>query len=107
MNKEAARNASPTNYVSQDDAPFLLIHGTEDPLVPFSQSELLHAALEEAGVDSLLVPVKGGKHGNFPANEVAKRLRQFFDKHLRGKEISISSEPIQLVSTSKSPVSRT
>lgn len=104
-NKEATRKASPTSYVSKDDPPCLFIHGTKDPLVPFSQSELLHAAFRKAGVDSVLVAVEGGKHGNFGGNEVAKRLRQFFDKHLRGQEISISNQPIKLVADQAKPES--
>jgi len=94
-NKAAARNASPTSYVSKDDPPFLFIHGTDDPTVPFSQSELLHAALQKAGVDSILIPVEGGGHGNFRTNEVALRMQQFFDKHLRGAGVTISPEPIK------------
>jgi len=33
--------ASPLTYVSADDPPFLFIHGEEDDLVPFSQSQVL------------------------------------------------------------------
>jgi dipeptidyl aminopeptidase/acylaminoacyl peptidase len=42
--------------------PFLLVHGTADWLVPYAQSEQLHAALTAAGVDSRLVPVEGAEH---------------------------------------------
>jgi len=93
--RDAARSASPTSYVSRDDPPFLFIHGTDDPAVPFNQSELLHAALQKVGVESLLIPVQGGGHGNFGGNEMARRMRQFFDKHLRGQDAPVSSEPIQ------------
>ncbi|MCU0879002.1 MAG: alpha/beta hydrolase [Pirellulaceae bacterium] len=93
--KPLAREASPTTHVTPNDPPFLLIHGTDDRVVPFQQSEVLHAALEKAGVESTLVPVEGGGHGNFRSDEVGKRLRQFFDKHLRGADVSISSEPIK------------
>jgi acetyl esterase/lipase len=94
-NKDAARSASPTNYVSKDDAPFLFIHGTNDPAVPFNQSELLAAALKKVDVEALLVPVTGGGHGNFGTPEVPGRLKAFFDKHLLGKEGPISVEPIK------------
>ncbi len=94
-NKKAAQNASPTSYVSKDDPPFLFIHGTKDPAVPFNQSERLQEALKKADLESVLVPVTGGGHGGFPRDEVAERMRQFFDKHLRGKDIKISSEPIE------------
>ena len=94
-NKEATRNASPTSYVSKDDSPFMLIHGTMDPAVPFNQSELLAAALKKVGVEALFVPVTGGGHGNFGSPEVPHRVKQFFDKHLLGKDIAISTEAIK------------
>lgn len=47
-------------------------------------------ALNKVGVDSVLIPVQGG-HGNFSTNEVVERMRQFFDKHLRGKDVPRSS----------------
>ena len=75
----------------------MMIHGTNDPAVPFRQSELLAAALKKAGVDALLVPVTavtGGGHGNFGAPEVSKRLKDFFDKHLLQRAISVFVEPI-------------
>ena len=93
--QDVSRQASATTHASKGDPPFLLIHGTNDNVVPFSQSELMHEALEKAGVESILVPVQGGGHGNFRSNEVAERLRQFFDRHLRGQEVIISAEPIK------------
>lgn len=93
--QKVARDASATTYVSPDDPPFLLIHGTDDRTVPFNQSELLHEGLKNAGVESTLVPVEGGGHGGFPPKELADRLRQFFDKHLRGKDVVISTGSIR------------
>ncbi len=95
QNQETARKASPTSHVSKEDPPFLIIHGTKDPLVPFDQSQRLHRTLKEAGVESTLVPVQGGGHGGFPRAEVAARLQAFFDKHLRGKDVSVSREAIE------------
>jgi acetyl esterase/lipase len=57
---DTARAASPLSYVTRDDAPILIIHGTDDPLVPFNQSEQFLAALKQAGVESYLIPVEGG-----------------------------------------------
>ncbi len=93
--QQVARQASATTHVSQGDPPTLLIHGTNDRVVPFSQSELLHDALQKVGVETHLVPVEGAGHGGFPPQELAKRLRQFFDKHLRGKDAVTSSQPIK------------
>lgn len=92
--QKMAREASATTHVSKDDPPFMLLHGTNDNVVPFNQSELLHDALKKGGVESMLLPVEGAGHG-FRTNEVAERMRLFFDKHLRGKDVKISAEPIK------------
>ncbi len=82
-NPEFAATASPITYVTDDDPPFLIVHGTDDRLVPFNQSELLHAALEEADVESTLITVEGGGHGQGFPREVNQTVRRFFDHHLR------------------------
>jgi len=92
--QQAARSASPTTYVSKDDPPFLIVHGDKDPLVPHDQSVRLDEALQEAGVDVLLITVEGAGHGGFRGEELPRRVKQFFDKHLRGREAEISAEPI-------------
>jgi acetyl esterase/lipase len=84
--KDAARSASPITYISADDPPFLLIHGTDDPLVPYDQSERFLAALQEEGVEAMLIKVQGGGHGGFRSAELDRRIRLFFDKHLRGQD---------------------
>lgn len=61
--------ASPVNYVAPGAAPFLLVHGDSDGLVPHSQSELLAAALADAGVDHDLVTIEGGDHCFFGAED--------------------------------------
>ena len=61
--------ASPLGYVTAGAAPFLLIHGDSDGLVPLSQSELLAAALTEAGVRNELIAVEGGDHCFFFAED--------------------------------------
>ena len=55
-------DASPVTSVTADSPPFLLVHGTADHVVPFSQSEELAAALTAAGVSARLVPVDGADH---------------------------------------------
>lgn len=92
--RELARQASPMTYVTPDDPPFLIIHGTNDPVIPFKQSESFIAALKKAQVDAWLVPVQGGVHGNFRTPDVAARFYAFFDKHLRDADVEISTEPI-------------
>lgn len=61
--------ASPVSYVSAGAAPFLLVHGDSDGLVPHSQTDLLAAALAAAGVDHEVVTVKGADHCFFGAED--------------------------------------
>ncbi|MCP3818485.1 alpha/beta hydrolase [Streptomyces sp. A3M-1-3] len=55
--------ASPVTYAGgETPPPFLLVHGTQDGLVPYSQSEVLAEALKSAGGDVTLQPVDGADH---------------------------------------------
>ena len=92
--EEAARNASPTSYVSKDDPPFLIVHGDKDPLVPHNQSARLAEALRKAGADVKFITIKGGGHGGFSSEELTGRVHRFLDKHLRGHRVEISAETI-------------
>ena len=60
---EKAQRANPIRYVTPDDPPMLHMHGELDGSVPFNQSELLHAALEKAGLDTTLHMVRSADHG--------------------------------------------
>ena len=83
-NKEKARKASPLAYVSKDSAPFLIMHGDKDKLVPLEQSEKLAAALAKAGVEVKLQIVKDGSHfgPGFSSPENWKLIEDFFAQHL-------------------------
>jgi acetyl esterase len=54
---------SPVNNIQAGAPPFLLIHGTDDALVPFSQSKVMCERLKAAGASCELYPVEGGGHG--------------------------------------------
>jgi acetyl esterase len=54
---------SPINAVSAAAPPFLLIHGTDDNVVPIAQSERFCDKLRASNVGCELYPVKGGGHG--------------------------------------------
>lgn len=80
--------ASPINYVSGDDAPVLLVHGDADRTVPFHQSEMMEAALKNAGVPVKLIRIEGGDHGpTFPGAknppDYKAEMVRWFDTHLR------------------------
>ncbi len=85
---EKVATANPITYVSPDDPPFLIVHGTLDPLVSFNQSELLLSALRKAKVDSTLITVEGGGHGRGFGPQANEFVERFFEHHLRGKTTS-------------------
>ena len=86
-NKELAQKANPITYVSPSDPPILHMHGDNDQSVPFNQSELLHAALQKAGVSTELYRVKNGGHGFRDSVDSAESLFErsaaFFDRNLK------------------------
>jgi acetyl esterase len=59
----ALRAASPIAYVRKGLPPFLLIHGTADPLVPYEQSVKMCEAIRKAGNECKLITVEGAGHG--------------------------------------------
>ena len=66
LDKDAeARRVSPLNYVHSDLPPVFIVHGDQDPTVPYQQSVRLHEALNSAHVANELYTVNGGKHGQF------------------------------------------
>lgn len=80
---EKARAASPVFYVSKDDVPMLLLHGTKDRLVPYAQSVQLHEALKKAGVASELHTVEGAGHGDGFGKPEEEASIRFFQKYLQ------------------------
>jgi acetyl esterase/lipase len=81
---ELAKRASPIYYVKEDAAPFLIMQGDKDPLVPLQQSESLHAALQKAKVESVLKVYPGAGHGGaqFGSPDSLKLMVDFMDQHL-------------------------
>jgi acetyl esterase/lipase len=54
--------ASPITHVTADDPPFLLIHGTQDTVVPFEQSQLMYDRLLSMNIPAQLVSVNHAGH---------------------------------------------
>ncbi len=80
-----ARDASALYQVSGDDPPFLIMHGADDPGVPLSQSQRLHAALTKAGVPSRLHVIEGAGHGGkeFKTPAAHTLVVDFFSRTLK------------------------
>ena len=92
--KEKSQNASPITHVTKDDAPFLHVHGDQDKLVPFNQSQVLDAALDKAGVPSLLITMRDRGHGGFNSPELDTLLQRFFGLYLYDQSFSLEEQTL-------------
>jgi acetyl esterase/lipase len=91
---EIAKQASPITYITKDDPPFLVVHGTNDATVPFDQGLRFSEALKKGGVDAALIRIEGGGHG-IGGQEINSRVNAFFEKYLLGKTVTVSAESIK------------
>jgi len=89
--EEKTDAVSPVKYVSEDNPPMLILHGTHDALVPYAQSEQLVAALKAKGVDVWLQTLPGSGHGGpaFGKPPIVALMQTFFDKHLQNADVEI------------------
>jgi acetyl esterase/lipase len=63
--RELARRLSPLSYVRSGLPPILTIHGDADEMVPYSDAERLHRALDTVRAPNQLLTIPGGHHGRF------------------------------------------
>ena len=96
---------SPVHYVSKDNAPILIMHGTNDPHVPYAQSEELAEAMRKAGVDVTLQKFPGAGHGGavFGKPVVRELIKTFFDKDLKGLDVKVEALPESTVTVDAPP----
>ncbi|MFF3750583.1 alpha/beta hydrolase fold domain-containing protein [Streptomyces sp. NPDC002018] len=79
-----AAAASPVTYAHTPAPPFLLIHGTHDTLVPFTQTERLATLLHAAGNEADVLAVPGAEHIflNADVTPLVTRSITFLTHHL-------------------------
>ncbi len=81
--------ASPVTYITPNDPPFLIFHGTRDNIAPPEQSTIMDEQLRAAGVASTLIVVEGGDHGlggpdaNPSPSEVYEMIVNFLTAQLK------------------------
>lgn len=81
-NPDKVAAANPITYVTKDVPPFLVVHGNQDPLVPYGQSVLLVEARQKVGADVTFYTVEGAGHGRFTDPAVPKLTAEFFARHI-------------------------
>jgi acetyl esterase/lipase len=80
MNRDAeARRVSPLQYVRSGLPPIFIVHGNEDPTVPYSQSVRLHEELDRKHVTNRLYTIAQGKHGMFGADNDIAAYKEMWD----------------------------
>ena len=77
---------SPAHQVANIQAPLMLVHGTDDIIVPFEQSEIMARAMDEIGMPYELVAIQDGPHQSYRmtvANklELYSNLERFLFEH--------------------------
>jgi acetyl esterase/lipase len=85
------QQASPVNYITGDEPPFLILHGEQDSAVPLAQAQTFYQKLINAGVDTRLVVVKNANHNFKPTGgaiqpgrtEISALVADFFADQLR------------------------
>ncbi len=79
-------SVSPLNYVDAIKAPLFIIHGANDPRVPLSEAEQMHAALAVQGIPSQLLVYQDEGHGIAKLKnrlDAYPKVADFLDAHLR------------------------
>jgi dipeptidyl aminopeptidase/acylaminoacyl peptidase len=86
-NPERYRQESALPFAHQAKAPILIMHGTADPTVSFTEGMNFYNALRFNGKDAVMLAYPGEGHGlRGLANrrDLTTRYFQFFDHYLRG-----------------------
>jgi acetyl esterase/lipase len=69
--------ASPITYVHKCEPPMLIVHGTDDKLVPYEQAELLADAMDRTNARYHFHTVVGGGHNPFFGLNVNSKTQKF------------------------------
>ncbi len=83
--REIMKLVSPAQWVTEQTAPVLLIHGDKDELVPIQQSELFITKAREKNVPCNLVVRSGAAHGWPGIEKDVAIIADWFDQHLTKK----------------------
>jgi acetyl esterase/lipase len=81
---EVWQDASPAFHAAKSDAPFLIVHGTQDEDVPIAQAQELYDKLKAAGAKVSLTKVNDAHTFKTPEarRQLAIESRDFFYDHL-------------------------
>lgn len=84
--EEVAKEMSPYQIAKKGETypPILMIQGNADPVVPWSQGEMMYEKYQEVGADAQLICIDGAPHeGPFWSRAVYDQIMAFLDRHLK------------------------
>jgi acetyl esterase/lipase len=79
------RNASPLSHIDEESAPFLVVHGIHDTIVPVEHSRRLVAALRQEEIEGDYVELPDAGHDVFGWDRVGSLTLSFLDRHLKSE----------------------
>lgn len=85
--RQLAQSNSPMYADLRHAPPFLIVHGTDDSIVPSDESKDFYEKLIAHGVNATYIPVSGAPHGFINAHdshelEVRKQIMQLIVRHV-------------------------
>ena len=92
------RERSPLTHATELSAPLIIFQGLEDAVVPPNQSEMIVAALDEAGVPVAYLAFEGEQHGFRQAATIRRALEAeaSFYAQVLGFELADDVEPVEV-----------
>lgn len=80
--QDMAKAASAVSYVNDNTPPFLILHGTEDIIVPLQQSQIMYDILQKHHIKSDFYVIEGATHGDdlFYQDEMTERILAFLNE---------------------------
>jgi dipeptidyl aminopeptidase/acylaminoacyl peptidase len=93
--EQKLREVSPARLVDRIKIPLLLIHGTDDYVVPIAQSRAMKKALDRAGMPTELIELEGEGHSGWSSENQIRTLAAldaFFWQHL-GPGYGVTTPP--------------
>ncbi|MFP4135722.1 MAG: S9 family peptidase [Candidatus Acetothermia bacterium] len=90
---------SPIHHAEEITAPVIFFQGTEDRVVPPSQSEEMYSSLKERGITTAYLPFEGEQHGFRREENIARALEAelFFYSRILGFELGEEVEEVDIL----------
>ena len=96
--KDLYEARSPIHHVDKLATPLILLQGSEDPVVPPAQSEMMFEALRAKGVPVSYLLFPGEQHGFRKAENIQRALQAelYFYSKIFGFDLAEEIEPVEI-----------